>query len=89
MTRLEFLLTALESDGHDAFRHTRSVVEMADYRFRVNLERLEVDPLSVKTQMDWTDRGYRLVIDGPSSEEILTQALATAMEALGVRADRA
>jgi hypothetical protein len=66
----------------------KGMVTMADYHFRVNMERLGVDPLTITTRMHWGDGECRIEIDAPASEETLSAALGDAVQLVGLRAER-
>jgi hypothetical protein len=66
----------------------KGMVTMADYRFRVNMERLGVDPVTITTRMHWGDGECRIEIDAPASEETLALALDEAVRLIGLRAER-
>lgn len=72
----------------DPILQMRGMVSMADYHFRVNVERMGVDPLTVSTRIEWGEGTCRLAIEAPASAEALSLALHQAVRLIGLRADR-
>src|SRR5712664_847366 len=77
------------SRRRDPIMQMKSMVMMANYHFRRNVERIGIDLKSVTTRVHW-DKGdegeCRLEIEAPASEETLSMALGDAVQLVGLRA---
>jgi hypothetical protein len=90
VTKLEYVVSGMRAASRvgDPLLQFKGAVEMADYCFRVNVECLGVNPLTIKMRFEWGDGTCRLLIEAPASEEILRSALDPALRVVGLRADR-
>ena len=71
----------------DAILHMKSYVTMADYHFRVNMERLGVEPKTVATRMQWGEGECRFEIEAPATEETLSIAWDEAVRLVGLQCE--
>ena len=74
--------------GYDPVAYLKGAVNMADYHFRVNAERLSVDPLTVTTKIEWGPGTCRFAVEAPVPAEVLTAAVLPAMQLVGLRAEQ-
>jgi hypothetical protein len=90
VTKLEYVVSGMRAAPRagDPLLQFQGAVKRTDYRFRVNVERLGVHPLTIKMRFEWGDGTCRLLIEAPASEDILRAALDPALRVVGLRADQ-
>jgi hypothetical protein len=78
-----------EPRRQDAILQMKGQLSMADYHFRVNAERLGVDPLTVATRIEWGEGKCYFVVEAHAAEETLALALDEAVRLIGLRSEQA
>jgi hypothetical protein len=93
ITTLEYRVwRPVEASRHrDPIVQMKGMVTMADYHFRVNVERVGVELSRLTTRIEWSEGKpgeCRFVIEAPASEDSLSLAFGKAVQLVGLRAER-
>lgn len=91
LTKLQYLVwQPAELNPGETMQQMKGKLSMAEYRFRINAERLGIDSGSISTQIEWTgELECRFTIGAPVAPEVpLSSAWQKAAELIGLRTEQ-
>lgn len=87
ITKLEYRVWC-EAYDRGAVRPMKNEMTIADYRFRLNANNLDMDPTKITTQIQWTgDTECLFTIEAEAPAEALSSAWETAAARRGLRTE--